>query len=228
MNTTFAEGSAAESLDCWKTIGIFGDHTCERLVAEIHCRNCEIYRAEGRHLLDRPLPEGYREELTRQLAEPVSLGKGKPIGLVLFRIGGAWLALPSGCFSRTLPILPVTPIPGRKNDVFEGVVSAHGGLRLCVSLAPLLGDAVERAVVDASARVFPRMLEIFINGEAWVFRVDEVLGSIECLPERIDMGSMPQKDPELALVRGLFDWQGLRVMLLGEERLLHEFRISLS
>ena len=228
MNATFSEGSATESLECWKTIGIFGDHTCERLVTEIHCRNCEIYRAEGRHLLDRPLPEGYREELTRQLAEPVSLGKGKPIGLVLFRIGGAWLALPSGCFSRTLSLLPVTPIPGRQNAVFEGVVSAHGELRLCVSLAPLLGDAVEQAVVDASARVFPRMLEIFMNGETWVFRVDEVLGSIECLPERIDMRSVTQMDAEFALVRGLFEWQGLRVMLLNEERLLHELRISLS
>lgn len=228
MNSTSAGGPTAESLECWKTIGIFGDHTCQRLVTEIHCRNCEIYRAEGRHLLDRPLPEGYREELTRQLAEPVNLGKEKPIGLVLFRIGGAWLALPSGCFSRTLPLLPVTPIPGRQNTVFEGVVSAHGELRLCVSLAPLLGDAVEKAVVDASARVFPRMLEILMNGETWVFRADEVLGSIECLPERIDMRSMLEADPDLALVSGLFDWQGLKVMLLHEERLLHELRISLS
>jgi chemotaxis-related protein WspD len=214
--------------ECWKTIGTFGDRSCYRLSEEIHCRNCEVYRAGGRHLLDRPQPEAYREELTRQLAEPEVLLDEKPLELVLFRIGGAWLALPASCFSRTLPILPVTPMPGRSNAVFQGMVNAHGDIRLCASLIPLIGEEIDRPVIDVSARVFPRMLEINFQGQIWVYASDEVVGSIEC-----ELNTLEPLPPNLAiasqgLVRGLFVWFGLRVALLDHERLFELFEEALE
>ncbi len=207
------------SPECWKVIGTFGDRSCHRLTEEIHCRNCEVYRAGGRNLLDRPQTKAYREELTRQLAEPEVITDEKPLELVLFRIGGAWLALPSPYFARTLPILPVVPIPGRSNAIFLGMVNAHGDIRLCASLVPLIGAESDRPVIDVSARVFPRMLEISFNGHIWVYASDEVVGSIEC-----EISSLEALPANLAiasqgLVRGLFEWFGLRVALLDHERL---------
>jgi chemotaxis-related protein WspD len=205
--------------ECWKSMGTFGDRTCPRLSEEIHCRNCEVYRAGGRNLLDRPQPDAYREELTRQLAEPEELAEEKPLELVLFRIGGAWLALPSRCFARTLPILPVVPMPGRSNAVFLGMVNAHGDIRLCASLVPLIGTETDRPVIDVSARVFPRMLEISLNGNLWVFVSDEVVGSIECEQKNLEALPANLAIASDGLVTGLFEWFGLRVALLAHERL---------
>lgn len=214
--------------ECWKSMGTFGDRSCHRLPEEIHCRNCEVYRAGGRNLLDRPQPDAYREELTRQLAEPETILNERPLELVLFRIGGAWLALPSLCFARTLPILPVIPMPGRSNAIFQGMVNAHGDIRLCVSLVPLIAAEMDRPVIDVSARVFPRMLEISFNGQIWVYVSDEVVGSIECehsgleaLPANLAIASQ-------GLVRGLFEWFGLRVALLDHERLFELLGESLA
>lgn len=205
--------------ECWKSIGTFGDRSCHRLSEEIHCRNCEVYRAGGRNLLDRPQPDAYREELTRQLAEPEVILEDKPLELVLFRIGGAWLALPSRCFLRTLPILPVVPMPGRTNAVFQGMVNAHGDIRLCVSLGPLMGPEMDRPVIDVSARVFPRMLEISLNGQIWVYASDEVVGSIDCEQNSLEALPANLAIASQGLVRGVFDWFGLRVALLEHERL---------
>lgn len=205
--------------ECWKSIGTFGDRSCHRLSEEIHCRNCEVYRAGGRNLLDRPQPDAYREELTRQLAEPEVILEDKPLELVLFRIGGAWLALPSSCFLRTLPILPVVPMPGRTNAVFQGMVNAHGDIRLCVSLGPLMGPEMDRPVIDVSARVFPRMLEISLNGQIWVYASDEVVGSIDCEQNSLEALPANLAIARQGLVRGVFDWFGLRVALLEHVRL---------
>jgi len=216
------------SSECWKSIGTFGDRSCPRLSEEIHCRNCEVYRAAGRNLLDRPQPDAYREELTRQLAEPQAPKDEKPLELVLFRIGGAWLALPAFCFSRTLHVLPITPMPGRSNQVFQGMVNAHGDIRLCASLIPLIGAEIDRPVIDVSARVFQRMLEVSFKGQIWVYASDEVVGSIECdlkslepLPANVAIASQ-------GLVKGLFVWFGLRVALLDHERLFELLEEALA
>ena len=50
----------ASSAHCWRRIGVYGgDHSCERLKSEIHCRNCAVFREAARGLLQRemtPLP----------------------------------------------------------------------------------------------------------------------------------------------------------------------------
>jgi hypothetical protein len=83
-----SEGIQAEAqkdpAECWKSIGTFGDRSCPRLTAEVHCRNCEVYRAGGRNLLDRPQPEAYRKELTRLLAEPEAMSHWRGLAGLAF------------------------------------------------------------------------------------------------------------------------------------------------
>ena len=205
--------------DCWQEIGIFGDRSCPRLESEIHCRNCEIYRTGGHDLLDRPLPEDYRREITFKLQVQAEKEDEHPLHLVLFRIGGAWLAMASECFVRTLARSSVMPIPGRSNQVFRGLVNTQGDLRLCVSLGELFKSETEHPVIDVSARVFPRMLEIRIDGERWIFEADEVVGAIECFSSHLEPLPSNLERSLRGLVKSLFVWQGLRVALVEPARL---------
>ncbi|MDM9384291.1 hypothetical protein QUB80_26815 [Chlorogloeopsis sp. ULAP01] len=46
---------------CWNIIGIMGDRSCPELSNFIHCRNCPIYSAGGHQLLERCVPNNYRQ-----------------------------------------------------------------------------------------------------------------------------------------------------------------------
>lgn len=213
--------------ECWKSIGIFGDRSCERLGVEIHCRNCEVYRAGGHELLDRPIPEDYQTEITQKLQVPEEVPDKNPLHLVLFRIGGANLAMPSEYFARTLQKSPITQIPGRSNGVFQGLINTQGDLRLCISLREILKSEVDQPVIEVSARVFARMLEIRIEGEVWVFEADEVVGAIVCTRHQFESLPANLEKSSRGLVSGLFVWQGLRVALIDPLRLLDLLRESL-
>ena len=214
--------------NCWQVIGIFGDRSCSRLEHEIHCRNCDLYRAGGHELLDRPLPEDYRREITVKLQSEVEVEDEHPLHLVLFRIGGAWLAMASECFIRTLLCAPVIPIPGRSNEIFRGLVNTQGDLRLCVSLGELFKGEADQPVIDVSARVFSRMLEIRMEGERWIFEADEVVGAIECSSRQLEPLPSNLEKSLRGLITRLFVWQGLRVALIDPSRLQVLLKEALS
>jgi chemotaxis-related protein WspD len=217
-----------ESSDCWQTIGTFGDRTCPRLDSEVHCRNCEIFRAGGRALLDRPLPEGYRAELTARLAVTPEEETEQPLSLVVFRVSGAWFAMDSRCFVRSFPVTAPVPLPGRSNSIFRGMVNRQGELGLCVSLEGLLEFDREQPVIDVSARVFPRMLEIVLAGDSWIFEADEVVGGIRLDPRQREPVPPNLIQAQQGLVTGLIDWQGLRLSLLDPEILAARLRGGLG
>jgi chemotaxis-related protein WspD len=221
-------GDGESAAECWKRIGVFGDRSCERLAEEVHCRNCDVYCAGGRALLDRPMPEDYLQDLTRQLAEQAPIHDDAVLTLVLFRLAGAWLALPSKTCTRTLPILKVVRVPGKRHPVFQGMVNAQGEIHLCVSLAPLLEQEMAKPVVDVSARVFPRMLETVLMGKSWIFMADEVVGSIDCAPASLK--EVPEETGAVneQLITGRFGWYGLKVALLDPDVLARRFEESLA
>ena len=221
------DAAAAES--CWKTSGIFGDRTCPRLAEHVHCRNCPVYRQAGRQLLDRPMADDYRMELTRRLAASPLVSHGDGLRLLVFRVASVWLALPSGCFEETLPPVPIVRVPQRSNRHFLGLVNAHGELQLCFTLEHFLGPDPDEPVTRASAaQVFPRFLVVSLRGQRWVFPADEVLGAIE--QPRAELQALP---PNLArsgqnLITALFALGPLRVKLLDAERLGELLREALA
>jgi chemotaxis-related protein WspD len=82
--------------DCWNQIGVAGDGTCPELEKVIHCRNCPVYSAGGRHLPEREPPEDYLREWTRALAEEKDEDKAADtLSVLIFRLGQEWLALPT-------------------------------------------------------------------------------------------------------------------------------------
>ena len=67
---TDALGTAID--DCWNRIGVWGTETprCPKLEDVVHCRNCEVYSAAGRLVLERRLPLRTRERSPRPTSRP--------------------------------------------------------------------------------------------------------------------------------------------------------------
>ena len=152
---------------CWRVIGVQGgDHTCERLEEVLHCRNCPVYAHAARALLQRdsvaqPDDEallGLRRATTRDTA-------------LVFRLGRQWLGLPPALVLEVAANPPVRRLAHRTSGRVEGVVNVRGELRLCVSLAELLGLG-SRVSVPATARL---VLVDDASGPL-AFRCDEVRG----------------------------------------------------
>lgn len=174
---------------CWKVIGVVGgDRSCPALVEHVHCRNCPVFAAAGRGLLERVPPDGYLDEWTVRLAESRP-SAAKPISLVVFRIGPEWLALDTAAVVEVCEARPVLRLPHRRGAL-AGVVSIRGEVQLCVSLHELFDLRRD------GAPVLRRMLLIAHDDEAWAIPADEVHGVVRF--EAADVG-----DPPMTLTRGL-------------------------
>jgi chemotaxis-related protein WspD len=161
--------------DCWNRIGVAGDRSCPELEVHVHCRNCPVFAAAAQGFFDRAAPEGYLAEWTRLLARPEQAVDGDFVSLVIFRLGGEWLALDTRLFVEITHPRPVHRIPHRSDDVLVGLVNIRGQLQLCVSLHGLLG--VDTAPDDPAAREGKGRLAVIEDGaERWVFAAEEVLG----------------------------------------------------
>jgi chemotaxis-related protein WspD len=139
--------------------------------------------AHSASLFDRPLPDDYRREWTAQVAERRETQVRHTQSVLVFRIGTEWLSLPTGLLEAVVPRRPVHTLPHHRGGIVLGLVTLRGQLRLCVSLAKLLGiaEATEsRAVTGAGAdRVIPRYLIIGERADQRVVvPVDEVYGIV--------------------------------------------------
>ena len=205
--------------ECWKVVGIWGDRLCPELAEYVHCRNCPAYGVAGRQLLDRPPPLDYLDEMTERVAHIPDVVDQHPLKLLVFRVGGAWLALPSMVIEKTLAPAPVIPIPGRSNRHFLGLVNTLGELRLCLTLEHFIESESESEPLASLARVFPRMLIVKLEGDRWVFPADEVIGTLDWQSQQLDSVPSNLQRSQRGLVSGLFVYGGRRVALLNEKRL---------
>src|ERR1700753_3044864 len=86
--------------DCWNRIGVQGDRSCPELLGQIHCRNCPVFSAAARALLDVPAPEGSRQGATPHSARPelsdqAPRGGAATLSAMVFRLRAEWYALPT-------------------------------------------------------------------------------------------------------------------------------------
>jgi len=165
---------------CWRVIGVQGgDQSCPRLAEVLHCRNCPVYAAAARTLLEResaPEPEGAGLLERRASERQTSL---------VFRLGTQWLGLPPAMVVEVAANPPVRRLAHRTDGRIEGVVNVRGELRLCVSLVELLGLGRR----DGSAPT-ARLILVEEEGGALAFRCDEVRG----LMQHPDEGVQPPPD----------------------------------
>jgi chemotaxis-related protein WspD len=219
--------------DCWHRIGVAGDRSCPELKTFIHCRNCPVFAAAARTFFDRPAPEGYLVEWTQWLArsdglDPRGEAKGDEdshalahrdgASVLIFRLGGEWLAFLTRAVAEVTTPRPVHRVPHRSNRVFSGLVNLQGQAQLCVSLHGLLG-------VDAPASS-PRLVVLRDQdrAETWAFGADEVLG-VQRVP-RSQWRSVPSTliNPAVGFSQAVLSWNGRSIGLLDEQRVFTALR----
>jgi chemotaxis-related protein WspD len=208
--------------DCWNRIGVFGDRSCPELPRVGHCHNCPVFAAAGRRFLDGPAPPGYLEEWAARLAEPEAAAAGELLGVLVFRIGSEWLALPVGVLVEVTAPRPIHRVPFR-GGLLAGLVNVRGELHLAVRMEQLLGIRAADDGIDTRAGL-PRLLVVRRGGDAWVFPVDEVDG-VQRFPAA-DLAGVP---PTLGrassrFTRGVFRHDGRAVGYLDEARLFEALR----
>ena len=218
--------------DCWNRIGVEGDRSCPELKTAIHCRNCSVYSAAGRSLLEREAPEGYLEEWTNVLADIQSernewgidsliAQTAETVSIAIFRLGEECLALPVRLLQEVAPPCIIHTLPHRTNELFLGLVNIRGEILLCVSLSCLLGIDTAMPTQQSGPAVSKRMLVVKHERDRWVFPVDEVYG-IYRIPRR-DLQDAPvvvTKASE-AYTQGIVNWQGKKVNALDSELLFY-------
>jgi chemotaxis-related protein WspD len=199
---------------CWTQIGVWGDGTCPELPRVSHCRNCEVYAASGRRLLDRPAPEDYIESWTTVLAEEKTSASAATVPYLVFRIGQTWLALPATSLREITEPGVLRSVPHRPREVLLGLVNVRGELHLCVSLHKLFGEEIA-----AHAPRTARFLVARRAGEDWVFPVDQVEGMHDVAEHEIEPLPVTLTNVDVVYTQGLFKSAGNMVAIIDENLL---------
>lgn len=180
--------------DCWNRIGVWGRERprCARLDEHIHCYNCEVFRAAGHRLRDRPLPADYQAEWSEIVANRKPSRETSDLAVVIFRIGREWLAMPAPVVDEIVELRTVHSLPHRPSPVLQGLVNIRGKLGLCMSLAALLGIEAETGAPRGKRSNYPRQLVVRDGSQVFVFAAEEVLGThryaaadLEALPSTL-------------------------------------------
>jgi len=215
---------------CWKRIGVWGNELprCPKLEEVIHCRNCQVFTQAGRNLLERALPEAYKNEwgdilLKKKGKEPVGA-----IAVVVFRIASEWMALPAGLFAEIIEDVGIHTLPHRKTPILLGLVNVHGEIQLCVSLKHLMN--LEDATVKkrASEKAKKRLMVVSKDGEQWVFPVNEIHGIHHFNPGLLQNVPVTIAKSKSTFTEGIFKWDEKHVALLDDELLFYTLKRSLQ
>lgn len=174
-------------------------------------------------LLDRALPDGYREEWTRRFAEAPQdhdeAGRGAGGAALLFRIGEEWLALPTAILEEVAEPRRPHALPHRRDNLVRGVVNVRGELLVCIDLAALLSLS-DTPVADGDHKSFPRMIVIGREGRRAAFQVDEVHGVLRYTGrDLVDTPATIGKSSS-TLAAAMIAWNGHTVGQLAAEPLL--------
>jgi chemotaxis-related protein WspD len=215
-----------EHHDCWNRIGVFGDGTCPELAKVIHCRNCPVYAAGGRSLLEREPPADYLREWTQALAEAKDEDQAEDtLSVLIFRLGREWLALPTHVCQEVAEMRPIHTLPHRSGPVLLGLVNIRGQIRLCVSLRELLGLEPAEDSGRPTNNKNPRCL-VVIAGDSyhWVLLVDELHGIQRFHLSAVRGAPVTVAKAAPRLTKAVIDWQDKAVGYLDDALLFLALR----
>lgn len=209
--------------DCWSTVGVAGDRSCPELTGHVHCRNCPVYARAAARLLEHEPPPGYLDDWTAYAAAPAAAAEAGLQNVLIFRVGGEWLAVPSAIVSEVAERRPTHTLPHRRHAAMLGLVNVRGELLVCLSLAGALGIATSP---PDSAR--SRLLVLRRGETRVVCPVDEVEGL-----HRVGTAATHEAPTTVARASGthaasVVSWQQRSIGLLDPEALFSTFARSLS
>lgn len=209
--------------DCWNRIGVWSKQaaSCPQLADCVHCRNCERYSQAGRAMLERPVPDDYREQWTRRLARPKQISEVSSNPVLLFRLGDEWFAISSRCVCEITPMLAIHSVPHCDDKLVKGLVNIRGELKICVSIGSAL--QIDRASEShfTDHEILERMVLIEKDEHSFVFPVSEIEG-IAHYGEH-DLRPLPSTlaNARSKITTGIFQLQDRQVGVLDHELLFY-------
>ena len=229
MSVTIDHPVVTSIEDCWNRIGVSGDRSCPELETHIHCRNCPVFSVAARQFFDRPAPAGYLAEWTKILAEPTEQAAGDDVSLLIFRLGGEWLALSTRVVAEVTPPRPVHRIPHRSNGIIVGLVNLRGQLQICISLHQLLGvDAKSEhgrnQAEPGGLPPQPRLVVIRRDSETWAFAADEVPGVHRLARGGLRNVPATLANPATSYSQAVFAWRSRSIGYLDDQRVFATLR----
>jgi chemotaxis-related protein WspD len=209
---------------CWEVIGVRGgDHSCPELQEHVHCRNCPVFAAAGRTLMERPPPQGYLAEQTSNVAAAARPAQRTDRSLLILRLTDEWLAIDTGAVVEVITDRTIHRIPHRTTGAVLGLVNVHGQLQLCASLHKVVGLA------EAPTRSATRRLVVTRREqEHWVFPADEVWNVVGFNRDDIEPAPMTVTAAMGTHTRGVVNWQDKKVGYLSIESLYAALRRTLG
>lgn len=204
---------------CWSTIGVWGrdEPRCAELARAVHCRNCPVYQAAGRRLLDREPPPGYGADWMDGLSDQLTDERKERQPALVFRAGGELLALRLGAIVEVTEWRPIRTIPHGRDPVLLGLTNVGGELHLCVSLEALFGGPRPQLVPPPPRG---RLIVIGQGSRDWVVPVEEALSAAQVPIEHLEAAPATVQRSSQAFLRGLFRWRDELVGLLDDELVL--------
>jgi chemotaxis-related protein WspD len=216
--------------DCWNRVGVRGDRSCPELQGQIHCRNCPVFSAAARVLLDVPAPDGSRQRETEHFARPELSDSAHQAGIatlsvMVFRLRAEWYAIHTTACLEIADLRPIHPLPHRRDAAMLGLVNVRGNLLVCISLAAILGVADQPEVISRQLkRIAPAPRLLVTKGEAGpvVFPVDEVQGMERFGSEALKPVPTTIAQAQASYTQSLLILGDKTIGLLDERRLLHK------
>jgi chemotaxis-related protein WspD len=222
--------------DCWNRIGVRGDRSCPELLTHVHCRNCRVFSAAARELLDAPVPADFLNFATDHFARPAQTASdhapaAETLSAVVFRVHAEWFAIRTAACLEIADLRPIHSLPHHRDGVVLGLANVRGELLVCVSLAAILGVKPAPATSSTQIRrvtVAQRLLVARAERGGVVFPVDEVYG-VERLrpPDRQEIPATVAQ-AQVAYTQAVLSVADRTVGLLDEQRLFHAVERSLA
>lgn len=175
--------------------------------------------ADRRALFVHQPPEGYADEMAAVLARAPEEEPGFTASMLVFRLAGLTLALPSRMLAAVSRSLVPYPLPHRRSGPVLGLVAHRGEVIPCCSLARLMGVA-DAAASGAQARTLILQDE---HRKFWAIPVDAVLSiSTGAVREETDA-------PTGEWMHGVFDdVHGLTAQVLRVGHLMERMRRAIA
>lgn len=164
------------------------------------------------------LPPEWREEWSRELAQPLVTKAATDIATVLvFRIGAEWFSLPAASVVEISHVPAIHRVPHRQH---AGVVNVRGRVTVCVDLPALLEPLTGAAATDERL--------VVLQHRDWVFaaKVDAVDGVHRLESHAVEPPPPPADSHRF--VSGLWTLAGRSVACLDAQKLFTAAKESLA
>ena len=180
-------------------------------------------------LLNRdPNPE-YIADWTKLLAQQKLDEDKEGTSVIIFRLGGEWLAIGTRVFLEVSQLRKIHTVPHRTSETLMGIVNLQGQITLCINMHNFLSIENGNDVMGPPKQHsgFKRMLAIQKDQDLWIFSVDEVYGIFHTDEKKLENTPVTVMKSTHNFLKGIICWHGKNVGYLDEDLLFYSLRRSI-